>query len=138
VSYVAVLDHVDRSSLLVDHTKAGLWLPAGGHVEPAEHPTATADREAREELDIEPAFADTSARPAFITVTRTTGTNEAHTDVSLWYVLAGARDMPITIDRTEFTEARWWNHQEVADTEPGCLDPHYQRFITKIISMRAP
>jgi 8-oxo-dGTP diphosphatase len=50
VSYVAVLDLADGSSLLVDHINAGLWLPPGGHVESGEHPVETAGREAREEL----------------------------------------------------------------------------------------
>ncbi|MFG2951581.1 NUDIX domain-containing protein [Streptomyces adustus] len=38
--------------LLVAHCKAGLWLPAGGHVEPGEDPWAAMVRECREELGI--------------------------------------------------------------------------------------
>ena len=43
VSYFAVVDgpHI----LLADHRNARLWLPAGGHVEPSEHPRATVERE---------------------------------------------------------------------------------------------
>jgi 8-oxo-dGTP diphosphatase len=134
VSYVAVVDSLDRSSLLVDHINAGLWLPPGGHVEPDEHPAATADREAREELAIRPTFVHDPPRPSFLTVTRTVGTGAGHTDVSLWFVVAGTRDMAITIDPTEFTAARWWTHREVLDATPGRLDPHYPRFITKIAS----
>jgi len=83
VSYVAVLDLADGSSLLVDHINAGLWLPPGGHVESGEHPVETAGREAREELGIEPVFADELARPSFLTVTRTVGIDWGHVDVSL-------------------------------------------------------
>jgi 8-oxo-dGTP diphosphatase len=50
VSYVVVVDPEDSSTLLVDHVNAGLWLPAGGHVEPGEHPTDTARREAHERV----------------------------------------------------------------------------------------
>jgi ADP-ribose pyrophosphatase YjhB (NUDIX family) len=132
VSYVAVLDRVDRSSLLVDHINAGLWLPPGGHVEPDEHPATTARREAREELAVDPAFLHDPPRPSFLTVTRTVGADAGHIDVSLWFVLTGTRDMPVTIDTTEFTEARWWTHREVRDAAPSHFDPHYQRFITKI------
>jgi 8-oxo-dGTP diphosphatase len=114
VSYVAVLDRSDRSSLLVNHINAGLWLPPGGHVEPDEHPTTTAAREAGEELAIEPAFLTDPPR--------------------LWFVLTGTRDMPVTIDPSEFTEARWWTHREMLDADPRLFDPHYQRFITKIRS----
>ncbi|WP_214402506.1 NUDIX hydrolase [Pseudonocardia lacus] len=132
VSYVAVIDHVDRSSLLVDHIDAGLWLPPGGHVEPDEHPATAAGREAREELTIDPVFVQDPPRPSFLTVTRTVGADAGHTDVSLWFVLAGTRDMPVTVDPAEFTEARWWTHEEVLRTDPHRLDPHYHRFITKI------
>jgi 8-oxo-dGTP diphosphatase len=134
VSYVAVLDRSDRSSLLVNHINAGLWLPPGGHVEPDEHPTTTAAREAGEELAIEPAFFTDPPRPSFITVTWTVGADAGHTDVSLWFVLTGTRDMPVTIDPSEFTEARWWTHREMLDADPRLFDPHYQRFITKIRS----
>jgi len=43
VSYVAILDPADGSSLLVDHINARLWLPPGGHVEPGEHPSMALD-----------------------------------------------------------------------------------------------
>ena len=48
VSYFAVVDgpHI----LLVDHKNAMLWLPAGGHVEPQEHPRCTVVRELEEEV----------------------------------------------------------------------------------------
>jgi len=96
VSYVAILHPADGSSLLVDHINAGLWLPPGGHVEPGEHPAATARREIREELAIEPVFIEDAARLSFITVTRTTGTDRGHLDVSLWFLLVGERGMPLT------------------------------------------
>lgn len=131
VSYVALLDE-HGNSLLVDHVNAGLWLPPGGHVEPDEHPVTTAAREAREELGIEPVFRTDPPRPSFVTVTRTVGQDSGHTDVSLWFVLAGTRGMPLTVDPTEFTEARWWSRREVLSADPGRLDPHYPRFVRKI------
>lgn len=132
VSYVAITDPADGSSLLVDHINAGLWLPPGGHVEPGEHPAETARRETREELAVEPVFVEVPARPSFITVTRTTGADRGHLDVSLWFLLAGQRDMPLTIDRNEFTEARWWTPAEVLAADPARFDPHYERFMTKV------
>jgi hypothetical protein len=50
VSYAVLASPRDGHVFLVDHRLAGLWLPAGGHVEPREEPAATAEREAREEL----------------------------------------------------------------------------------------
>lgn len=132
VSYVAILDPADRSTLLVDHINAGLWLPPGGHVEPGEHPAETARRETREELGIEPVFIEDAARPSFLTVTRTTGADRGHLDVSLWFLLVGERGMPLTIDRAEFTDARWWTPADVQAAEPERFDPHYRRFVTKV------
>jgi len=132
VSYGAILDRADGSSLLVDHINAGLWLPPGGHVEPGEHPAASARREIREELAIEPVFIEDAARPSFITVTRTTGTDRGHLDVSLWFLLVGERVMPLTIDRAEFTDACCWTPADVLAAGPGRFDPHYWRFMTKM------
>jgi 8-oxo-dGTP diphosphatase len=132
VSYVVILDPADGSSLLVDHINARLWLPPGGHVEPGEHPAETARRETREELGIEPVFLEQPPRPSFLTVTRTSGEVHGHLDVSLWFLLLGHRNMPLTIDRTEFTEARWWTSADVAATDPHRFDPHYARFMTKM------
>lgn len=56
-AYFAMIDPSDRSSLLVDHIKAGHYLPPGGHVEPDEDPVDTVRREAHEELAIQAHFA---------------------------------------------------------------------------------
>src|SRR5688572_27558461 len=45
VSYFVLIDRVHRSILLVDHIKAQLWLPTGGHVELNEDPKDTVVRE---------------------------------------------------------------------------------------------
>ena len=132
VSYVAVLDPDDGSSLLVDHVNAGLWLPPGGHVEPDEHPADTAGREATEELGIAPVFVRHPPRPEFLTVTRTVGQDHGHLDVSLWFVLRGRRGMPTTPDDAEMREVRWWRHADVLDVDGGRFDPHYRRFLTKV------
>ena len=82
VSYFALVDgdHV----LLVDHKKAQLWLPTGGHVEPGEHPRATVVRELAEELGLE--LTETVGAPLMLTISDTVGITAGHTDVSLWYV----------------------------------------------------
>jgi 8-oxo-dGTP diphosphatase len=131
VSYCVLVDPANGSSLLVDHVLAGLWLPAGGHVDPDEHPADTAAREAAEELGIEPVFADPTRRPAFISVTRTTP-DPGHLDVSLWFVLVGRRGMVLTPDQREFTEARWWSPAEVGGGRADRFDPNYRRFAAKL------
>ncbi|MEK8029781.1 NUDIX hydrolase [Ideonella sp. DXS29W] len=128
VSYFAVVDgpHI----LLVDHLNAQLWLPAGGHVEPGEHPRATVVRELLEELGlrchhpVEP--------PLMVTCTPTVGLTAGHVDVSLWYVVHADRQSPIVFDCSEFFEARWF---AFSDVPLNRADPHLGRFIQKLIGM---
>jgi 8-oxo-dGTP diphosphatase len=133
VSYAVLLDPRDLSMFLVDHILAGLWLPPGGHVEPGEDPAQTARREAREELGIEADFSITGERPAFLTVTRTVGLDHGsrHTDVSLWYVLAGSPELPIVLDPREFAGGRWWTAAQIESATPDLFDPHLGRFLAK-------
>ena len=82
VSYFVIIDSVKKKILLMDHIKAGLWLPGGGHIEKNEHPKKTVEREILEELNITAEFI--SETPLFITQTVTVGKTAGHTDVSLW------------------------------------------------------
>lgn len=125
VAYFMVVDgeHV----LLVDHIKAQLWLPSGGHVEPQEHPRDTVAREIVEELGMEAEFVQEA--PLMVTVTETVGLTAGHTDVSLWYVVKGDRRRAVEFDRGEFTEVRWFHWDEIPY---GRSDPHMRRFIEKL------
>jgi 8-oxo-dGTP diphosphatase len=132
VSYIVLTDPAG-GVFLVDHRLSGLWLPAGGHVEPGEDPAETARRETREELGIDAEFPPGGGRPSFITVTRTTGPPALqHTDVSLWYVLHGHRELPIRLDQREFAGGRWWTPAEVSAADPAVFDPHLGRFLAKL------
>ena len=133
VSYFLLRDPVDGSVLLVDHRKAGLWLPTGGHVDPGEDPVETVKREAREELRIDAVFAAEPPAPSFVTVTETTGPAEdRHTDVSLWFLLVGSRTQSLTPDMREFASVRWWTPAEISAADATCFDPHLGRFLTKV------
>ena len=137
VAYFLLRDDQDGSVLLVDHIKAGLWLPTGGHVEPGEHPVETVRREVAEELGVPAVFLpQLGERPLFLTVTETVGTLEQrHTDVSLWFVLTSSRDQVFTPDLGEFRGIRWWTPQEVSDADPKTLDPHMGRMIAKLATL---
>lgn len=125
VSYFAVVDgpHI----LLVDHKNAQLWLPAGGHVEPDEHPRETVGRELREELG----FSATHAigAPLMITCTDTVGLTAGHTDISLWYVVHASRAQAIRFDSSEFNTVQWF---AFADIPLARSDPHMARFVRKL------
>jgi 8-oxo-dGTP diphosphatase len=126
VSYIVVVD--DGHVLLVDHRNAQLWLPAGGHVEPGEHPRITAARELEEELGIAPEHAIEA--PFFVTASMTVGLTAGHTDVSLWYVVRASRQQSLAFEEREFNGVRWFAFDEVPLER---ADPHLGRFLSKFV-----
>jgi 8-oxo-dGTP diphosphatase len=133
VSYFVVVDPARRAVLLVDHRKAQLWLPTGGHVEPGEPPQVTVLREAREELGIDARFLEASGgRPLLVTSTVTVGLTAGHTDVSLWYAVEGDADADLSYDPEEFRAVRWFGFEELAAADPATLDPNMGRFMAKL------
>ncbi len=132
VSYFVLVDRTRKSLLLMDHIKAGLWLPTGGHVEPDEDPHDTVIRELDEELGPRAALvASVAAVPLFVTVNRTRGQGP-HTDVSLWYVVSGDANMWLDPDPREFAGHKWMSFAEVLATDISQLDPGMHRFVTKL------
>ena len=128
VSYFVLIDAVEQKLLLVDHKKANLWLPAGGHVEPNEHPQETVAREIVEELGIDAEFI--LDQPFFLTVTPTTGEKGRHTDVSLWYLVKGNAAKTLEYDAEEFHDIRWFAPDEIPLAKS---DPHMRRLIEKLV-----
>ncbi len=126
VSYFLLFDESMNKVLLVDHKKAGLWLPSGGHVEPDEHPKETVKRELFEELGLAAVFL--LQDPLFVTVTKTVGLTECHTDVSFWYVLKGNSSIAIDYDQGEFNGIYWFDLDAIPYEN---TDPHMKRFIQK-------
>lgn len=128
VSYFIVVDLYTKEFLLVDHKRAQLWLPPGGHVEINEHPKATVIREAREELGIEADFLYED--PLFLTMTSTSGNTAAHTDVSLWYILKGHKSEAFKFDTDEFHSIRWFKQEDIPFERS---DLHMRRFLKKFL-----
>ena len=127
VSYCVLFDEHNRKILLVDHKKALLWLPSGGHVEIDEDPKTTARRECLEELGVRADF--WAPDPLFITSTLTVGLKTGHTDVSLWYVLKGDSNKAYEFDKEEFNDIGWFHLNDVPYEKS---DPHMERFIQKL------
>ncbi|MBM3193304.1 MAG: NUDIX domain-containing protein [Chlamydiae bacterium] len=127
VAYFLLLDEAEKKVLLVSHKKADLWLPAGGHVEPNEHPFDTVKREIQEELFSEADFL--LPNPFFLTVTETAKQTPSHTDVSLWYLLNGNSKKNYQFDQDEFYEIAWFRKDEIPYKK---ADPHMQRCIYKL------
>lgn len=127
VSYFVIASPDMDKILLVDHKKAELWLPPGGHVDPGEDPKETVRREAKEELGIEAEFI--SDEPLFLTVTKTVGNVAKHTDVSLWYLLKCDPNQSFDYDTNEFNNIRWFSIDEIPFEKS---DPHMKRFLQKM------
>jgi 8-oxo-dGTP pyrophosphatase MutT (NUDIX family) len=132
VAYFTLYDVVQQKLLLVDHKKAGLWLPSGGHVEMDEEAQETATRECLEELSVEAIFL--SPTPLLLTVTPTVGSVARHTDISLWYLLQGDCRRSLHFDEAEFHQVSWFS----LDALPlERADPHLARFTAKLTGWRA-
>lgn len=130
VSYFVLFDSTAQKMLLVDHKKAQLWLPPGGHIEPDEDPKDTVRRECLEELGVQADF--WSPDPIFLTSTLTVGLTAGHTDVSLWYVIKGSHKISYQFDADEFNGIKWFDLDQIPYQKS---DPHMQRFISKFRSM---
>jgi 8-oxo-dGTP diphosphatase len=137
VSYFLPVDRPAASVLLGDHRLSGLQLPPGGHAEPGEHPYGTVRRECAEELGVaaqpDAVWGD---RPFFLTVTGTAGNLVMrHTDVCLWFALAGRTGQALHPDPREFAGVRWRTaaelHQACA-AGPGRFEPHLLRALTAL------
>lgn len=129
VSYFVLFDEDASKILLVDHKKAQLWLPAGGHVEINEDPKTTVKRECLEELGVSADFWHED--PLFITSTKTVGLTTGHTDVSLWYVLKGSEKIHYTFEEREFNAIQWFSFDDLPYENS---DPHLKRFMEKLNS----
>lgn len=134
VSYFVVIDLYERKIMLVDHLKAELWLPAGGHVEKNEHPNRTVEREIVEELNMEADYIDTN--PFFITQNLTQGKLSIHTDVSLWYLLKADSKKEIDYDPREFKGYKWYTPTEILNLPISTLDQQMHRFTNKLLKNR--
>lgn len=129
VAYFVIVSSDMDQILLVDHKKAKLWLPPGGHADPDEDPKETVRREAKEELGIDAEFI--FDEPLLLTVTKTVGNIERHTDVSIWYLLKGDPHQSLDYDPDEFNQICWFGIDKIPFEKS---DPHMKRFIQKMLS----
>lgn len=139
VSYSVVIDRAEEKILLLDHKKALLLLPCGGHVDLNEIPDATAPRELKEELklslDIYSPHNDTIV-PFFLTIADTVGISEKHTDVSLWYLFEGNAKEKLDDQHAEFQREfdgyQWLSYDEILSMPIEKLNPDMHRFVHKL------
>jgi 8-oxo-dGTP pyrophosphatase MutT (NUDIX family) len=129
--YFVLLDSERRSVMLVEHRKAGLRLPPGGHVDDGEDPRITVVREAAEELSLAARFHPlVDDRAFFVTVTQTQGL-DSHTDMTLWFLLDADRHEVLHGDPREFAGWGWVDLDDDIDWANG-FDPQWHRFVAKL------
>jgi 8-oxo-dGTP diphosphatase len=132
VSYGVLIDENIKKLLLIDHVKAQLWLPPGGHLEKSEDPEQTIKRELQEELGIKAQFI--ANNPFFITVTETVNIEAGHTDVSLWYLVRGDSTKKFNFDKKEMNGYKWFSFEEILRSKSYAFDPQMKRFTKKLLS----
>jgi 8-oxo-dGTP pyrophosphatase MutT (NUDIX family) len=129
--YFVLLDAERRSVMLVEHRKAGLRLPPGGHVDDGEDPRTTVVREAAEELGLAAQFHPlVNDRAFFVTATETQGP-DSHTDMTLWFLLEAYSDEAVHGDPREFAGWGWVGLDDNIDWHRG-FDPQLYRFVAKL------
>jgi 8-oxo-dGTP diphosphatase len=131
--YFTLVDPADHAVLQIHHVKADRWMFAGGHVD-TEPPCEAVVREAAEELGITATFHPAvGRRPLLITESQTNTLIDSHLDVTLWYVLAGHRSVPLTPDPAEIHAVRWVRLDDAATWAPQSPTPHQAyRFAQKL------
>jgi 8-oxo-dGTP pyrophosphatase MutT (NUDIX family) len=137
VSYSLLFDPKQEKMLLLDHRKALLMLPSGGHLNRGELPADAAKRELMEEVGVEPQWLSKDLGvPVFLSQTETVGITAGHTDVSLWYVFKG--DSSAKIDdqneefKREFSGYSWLSLDAILSTPIEKFDANMHRFVEKL------
>lgn len=103
---VVVLSPDRRRTFLLNHRKAQLWLPPGGHVDEGLTLSQAAQLEVLEELGQDLPLL--SPNPFFLTRVLTGGLNAGHIDVTAWFIAEGDPQVRYAIFEKEATEAGWF------------------------------
>lgn len=108
----ALLSH-ERRFLLMNHAKAGMWLPVGGHLEDGEFPGEACEREILEEICISLVV---PSAPFFVTCTTVTDGSISHEDVTFWYLKEVGVEHAREIRSASGEELRWQEMTSLRDS----------------------
>lgn len=113
--FAVVLSQDREHTFLLNHRKAGLWLPPGGHVDLGQKLHECALMEVEEELGMQQAKLLSEA-PVFLTRTLTQGMNAGHVDVTSWLLIEGDALSEYQIQAKEASQSRWFKIEELLRT----------------------
>ena len=100
-----VLSPDRKQTFMLNHRKAQLWLPPGGHVDRGLSFQEAVSAEMLEELKCEAVFI--TPFPFFLTTTLTRGINAGHIDVTAWFLVEGDPTRKYEVLEKEASEAKW-------------------------------
>lgn len=113
--FSVILSEDRKQTFLLNHRKAKLWLPPGGHVDLGQKLDECAVMEVEEELGMkEPKLIIDI--PVFLTRTLTQGTNAGHIDVTAWLLLEGEVHSTFEIQEKEASQSGWIQIEELLQT----------------------
>lgn len=129
--FAVVLSQNRKQTFLLNHRKARLWLPPGGHVDLGQKLHECALMETKEELGMkEPRLL--AEAPIFLTRTLTQGANAGHIDVTSWLLIEGDDRSAYEIQAKEASQSGWVNIEELLKTaELSNLHRGFKKMIEK-------
>lgn len=109
-SFFLPIDIESKSIYLVDHIKAKMWIPPGGHIEEGESPRDAVVREFVEELSYR--LEEEKIELFDLSITSIEDPNRTcKTHYDFWYaVFISQQDF--RFERKEFHDARWFSFEE--------------------------
>lgn len=113
--FAIVLSRDRKHTFLLNHCKAHLWLPPGGHVDLGQQLHECALMEAEEELGMRQPKLLTEA-PIFLNRTLTQGVNAGHVDVTSWLLIEGNAQSAYQIQEKEASQSGWVKIEELLQT----------------------
>ena len=113
--FAIVLSQDREHTFLLNHRKAKLWLPPGGHVDLGQRLHECALMEVEEELGMKEPKLLTEV-PVFHTRTHTQGMNAGHIDVTSWLLIEGDPESTYQIQAKEASQSGWYNIKELLRT----------------------
>jgi 8-oxo-dGTP pyrophosphatase MutT (NUDIX family) len=123
-----VLSPDRRQTFLLNHRKAQMWLPPGGHVDAGLTFQQAMELEMQEETGQDATLI--LPTPFFLTRVLTQGLNAGHIDVTVWYLLEAPSDVAYAVMQKEASEVRWFPLEALGDMPAASNLP---RVYTKLL-----
>jgi 8-oxo-dGTP pyrophosphatase MutT (NUDIX family) len=114
--FAIVLSRDRGHTFLLNHRKAKMWLPPGGHVDLGQKLHECTLMEVEEELGMKKPKLITEA-PIFLTRTLTQGMNAGHIDVTSWFLIEGDHpESTYQVQAKEASQSGWVEIEELLQT----------------------